>query len=293
MIYTLENETLKLSVNSLGAEMYALEHKPDGAQLLWNGDKAVWPRRAPSLFPYAGKIKDGKVRIEGAEYPAPQHGFARDLEHTLAGQTADSLTFELAASDQTRQFFPYDFVLRTTYRLAGNTLHHTLEVVNRDGRPMQFGIGYHPGFVLPFDEKHTTTDYEFRFDSPQSPLVINCQPGGFVNGEYYRLMENKDTIPLTDELFDNDSICMSGLTSRTIDLVEKDTGRKISFNIEGYPYVLIWSMPTRPLHFVCVEPWRSLPDRVDATGDWADKTPAARLAPGESYTTDLAMTFCR
>ena len=85
MIYTLENENLKLSVNSLGAEMYALEHKPDGAPLLWNGDKAVWPRRAPVLFPYAGKIKDGKVRIEGAEYPAPQHGFARDLEHTPGG----------------------------------------------------------------------------------------------------------------------------------------------------------------------------------------------------------------
>ena len=66
MIYTLENETLKLSVNSLGAEMYALEHKPDGAQLLWNGDKAVWPRRAPILFPYAGKIKDGKVQAAGA-----------------------------------------------------------------------------------------------------------------------------------------------------------------------------------------------------------------------------------
>ncbi len=293
MIYTLENENLKLSVNSLGAEMYALEHKPDGAPLLWNGDKAVWPRRAPVLFPYAGKIKDGKVRIEGAEYPAPQHGFARDLEHTLVAQTADSLTFELAASEETRKFFPYNFVLRTIFRLEGNTLHHTLEVDNRDERPMQFGIGYHPGFVLPFDEAHTTADYEVRFDGPQTPVVVNTQPGGLVNGDNGPLVENQDVIPLRDDMFDADSICLSKLTSRTLDLVEKDTGRGISFNIEGYPYVLLWSMPTRPLHFLCVEPWHSLPDRVDATGEWNDKTPAARLAPGESFSTDLAMTFRR
>ena len=293
MIYTLENEVLRLEVSTLGAEMQALTHKPTGAPLLWNGDKSVWPRRAPILFPYAGKMKDGKVRIEGQEYPAPQHGFARDLEHALVGQTADSLTFELAASAETKAFFPYDFVLRSVYRLEGATLHHTLEVVNKDERPMQFGIGYHPGFVLPFDDAHTTADYAFRFDSPQTPVVVNCQPGGFVNGNDYVLVENQDSIPLTDELFDNDSICMSRLTSRTIDLVEKDTGRRISFHIEGYPYVLIWSMPTRPLHFVCVEPWHSLPDRVDATGDWADKAPAARLAAGESFSTDLAMTFVR
>ena len=117
---------------------------------------------------------------------------------------------------------------------------------------------------------------------------------GYITGGTHPMMESSQVIPMDDHMFDNDSTCMGGLTSKTLCLVEKDTGRRISFDIEGYPYTLIWSTPGNPkLHFLCVEPWHSLPDRADASGVWAEKPCAAALAPGEKWDTTLAITFQR
>lgn len=172
-------------------------------------------------------------------------------------------------------------------------MHHTLEVENRDSDPMPFGIGYHPGFAVPFDEQHTTEDYEFRFDTPQSPLCIDCLPHGLVNGKCYYLAANTDRIQLTDRLFDNDSFCMANLTAKTLGIVEKDTGRNITCRIEGYPYALIWSAHSEKIHFVCIEPWHSLPGTETGSQQWADRPAAAILAPGQSWSTCLTTKFER
>ena len=57
---------------------------------------------------------------------------------------------------------------------------------------------------------------------------------------------------------------MVNLRSQHVSLVEKDTGRSVICNVEGYPYVLIWSAAKKPLQFLCIEPWHSLPVRKTA-----------------------------
>ena len=42
--------------------------------------------------PYTGKLTGGKMIAKGKEYAGGQHGFARDVEHTLVGKTETSLT---------------------------------------------------------------------------------------------------------------------------------------------------------------------------------------------------------
>ena len=87
---------------------------------------------------------------------------------------------------------------------------------------------------------------------------------------------------------------MGNLSAKTLCLVEKDTDRRLSSGIEGYPYTLIWRAVGDPtLRFLCVEPWCSLQDRADASGNWEEKPCAAALAPGEHWSTDLAITFQR
>ena len=53
---------------------------------------------------------------------------------------------------------------------------------------------------------------------------------------------------------------MVNLRSKSLAIVEKDTGRRVSCDIEGYPYVLIWSQPdwARPLclHRAVAQPAR-------------------------------------
>ena len=60
MQYSIENEILRLTVDTHGAEPVSVLHKPTGAELLWQGDPAVWGRHAPILFPYTGKLTGGK-----------------------------------------------------------------------------------------------------------------------------------------------------------------------------------------------------------------------------------------
>ena len=68
MQYSIENDILRLTVDSHGAEPVSVIHKPTGAELLWQADPAVWKRHAPILFPYTGKLTGGKMLAKGVEY---------------------------------------------------------------------------------------------------------------------------------------------------------------------------------------------------------------------------------
>ncbi len=295
MRHTMENEAIAVTVDSLGAELVSVVDRATGAEMIWEGRKDVWPRHAPILFPYCGKLRNGQYTLDGQTYTGGQHGFGRDVEHSFQGTEGNAMRFVLRANEATLAKFPRDFALESTFTLEGRTLCQTITVTNTGDRELRFGFGFHPGFTLPFDETHVTEDYEFRFDAPQTPVVIETDPSvGLVTGNTRVLMTDSAAIPMDDRMFDHDSICMSRLTAKTLSVVEKDTGRRIDVDLEGFPYTLIWSAVGNPqLHFVCIEPWHSLPDTVTASGDWNEKPCAAALAPGEVWRTCLKMTFQR
>lgn len=293
MDFILENKLLRVTVSSKGAELTSVIKKETGEELLWTADPAVWPRHAPILFPHCGRVKDGFYICKGTRYESAQHGFARELEHTLDTEDTARLTLCLEANALTMEKFPYAFKLYSSFWLEENTLHHGIEVVNDGDEPLPFSFGYHPGFLCPFDAQHTVNDYVLRFDTPETPEVICCgESTGLVTGETYTYFKGETDIPLTDSLFDHDSICFSQLKSNTLSIVEKDTGRSVDVGIAGYPYVLIWSAKG-PLRYVCIEPWHSLPDSVNDGNEWESKNHTATLAPAERWSTQLDMTFNR
>ena len=208
---TIHNEYLTLTVDTHGAEAVSLKNAA-GEELLWQADPAVWKRHAPILFPWTGKLKDGSFIHGGKTYKGGQHGFARDVEHTLLKAEGDTIQLELRPDETMKaERFPFDFVLTSTFRLDGKTLHHTLTVSNPGSEELRFGIGYHPAFCVPFDAEHTVEDYEFRFDQPESPVILDASGGGLLTGKCYYQWKNQQAIPLTNDLFDNDSFCMAGL----------------------------------------------------------------------------------
>ena len=293
MDLVMENEYLKVTVTTQGAQLKSVVRKCDGVEHMWQADPAVWGYHAPILFPYAGKLVNGEMTAKGKTYTGcRQHGFARNLEHKPVSQDGQTVVLELTDSEQTLALWPYRFRLVSTFTLEGDTLHHTLTVENHDDEALPFGIGYHPGFALPFDENHTYTDYQLRFDCSESPICLDQSNGGLTGREHYWLGKNIRAIDVDEHLFDNDSHCMTGLSSRTLGLYEKDTGRGVVCGIKGFPYVLIWSKPGVP-KFVCIEPWHSLPSPVDGGTDWSQKPAAAVLSPGEEWSTTLSMSFVR
>lgn len=292
MDYTIENEYLKVTVTTWGAQVKSVLRKCDGVEHIWQADKNVWGYHAPILFPHTGKVVDGKIEAKGQIYESGQHGFARLMEHDFVDQTADTVVLELCSSEQTMKQFPYEFRLVSTFTLENDTLHHTLTVENLDTEHLPFGIGYHPGFAIPFDDKHTASDYELRFSDMESPICINNLPHGLMHGNIYYLGTNIQAIPIDDRLFANDSHCMVNLTSSTLGLYEKDTGRAVVCNIADFPYTLIWSKPGEP-KFVCIEPWYSLPSPENGSINWEEKPAAAILAPGEAWSCTLSTSFVR
>lgn len=198
MRYTLENEFLTVQVESLGAELVSVVNKASGAELLWNRDPKVWPRQAPILFPYCGKLKGGEYILDGKTYQCPQHGIARDYEHEFMGAENGVMRFRLQANAETLARFPRRFELISSFTLKDHTLRQTLTVKNTGSDELRFGIGYHPGFALPFDKQHTTADYELRFDTPQSPVVIETgaagPDAGLVTGKTHLLIDRKSVV---------------------------------------------------------------------------------------------------
>ena len=268
---TIHNEFLTLTVDTHGAEAVSLKNAA-GEELLWQADPAIWKRHAPILFPWTGKLTGGTFTANGKTYKGGQHGFARDVEHTLLRAEGDTIQLELRADDAMKaERFPFDFVLTSTFRLEGKTVHHTLTVQNpaEAAQELRFGIGYHPAFALPFDDRHVTEDYEIRFDGVESPLCVSAQPNGLLNGQSYYLARNVEAIQLADDLFDNDSHAMVNLRSAHVSVIEK------------------------PLHFICIEPWHSLPGEENGPIDWEQRPCAAILKKGESWSTTLSTTFVR
>ena len=292
MEYIIENEYLKVTVTTWGAQVKSVIRKCDGVEHMWQADKSVWGYHAPILFPHTGKVVDGIIEAKGGAYESGQPGFARVMEHELTAISEDTIVMELHSCPETLARFPYECALISTFTLEGDTLHHTLTVENWDEEAMPFGIGYHPAFNVPFDDKHVATDYEFRFSEMESPICLNCLPTGLVQGNHYYLGNNITSIPIDEKLFANDSHCMVNLRSQTLGVYEVGTGRGVVCNIAEFPYTLIWSKPGMP-KFVCIEPWQSLPSPQNGSRNWNEKPAAAILNSGESWSTTLSTSFVR
>ena len=117
-MHILENEALTLAIADKGAELSRVWDREAGCERLWGADPTVWNRHAPILFPFVGKVIDGKYRLNGREYEMKtQHGFARDLDFVCTEEEADSLCQVLCSTAETRAHYPFDFRLQVCHRL--------------------------------------------------------------------------------------------------------------------------------------------------------------------------------
>lgn len=281
MIYTIENDKLKVQINSMGAELWSLVNKRDETEHLWQGDKSVWAGRAPTLFPHCGKLKDDRYIVGGETYKSPSHGFAKDYEHKAVKKSKESIDFLLTENEETLKFYPYKFRLYTRFRLLDNLLEHSYEVKNPNAYSMFFSIGYHTGYRIPFDSKHTADDYSLIFEKEETPVRILNNNSGLLSGEGSVYFENRKVIPVNERLFSS-VIALTNLKSDYVSLVENDSGRSIKVKIGGFPNVAFWSAPGK-VRFICIEPRYGLPDAWDSDGHIENKKGIQRLAPNEGF----------
>lgn len=291
MEHRLENERIRVTVNSAGAELTSAVWKSSGREMIWQADPAVWGRHAPLLFPYCGRLQGNLLRARGEVYPAGIHGFARDGEFELVEAGGCRLALRLRSSAETYRVFPYDFELIVRFALEGDTLRQTVEVYN-PGQPgggeLPFAVGFHPGFSLAGAGEGG--EWELVFDVEETPAEV-LTPGGYVSGETRPRFTGKRVIELRDDLFADDSICLTGLQSRSVCLRRRGSEQGVRVGIEGFAQVLLWGPASGPLPFVCIEPWHGLPDETAAYDDFIQKRPLTLLGEGEKYATGLELQF--
>ncbi|HEY3788241.1 MAG TPA: aldose 1-epimerase, partial [Urbifossiella sp.] len=118
----------------------------------------------PILFPFPGRLRDGRLEANGQTYQLPLNDSTK--QHAIHGftprnpwrtdsmsATSDSASiegiFDLQHDLPSAAGLWPEFTLKVTYRLSVDRLAVDARVENRGAESLPFGLGYHPYFRLP------------------------------------------------------------------------------------------------------------------------------------------------
>jgi galactose mutarotase-like enzyme len=283
MEYTLQNERLSVRVRALGAELQSVRGLGSGHEYLWQGLPEYWADRAPTLFPYIGRLTGGACAFGGRRYEMPIHGLAPYAEFALLRQEPSSLCLELAHSSETLTQYPFRFSFRVTYTLRGSALEALYTVENRDDKRMYFAVGGHPGIRVPMDDGTAFEDWRLCFTAPEAPVRVGFTPDCFVSGVDAPFpLEGGTDLPLRHDLFDDDAIVLRDM-AREVTLEPVCGGRSVTVSYPDMPYLGIWHWPKTDAPYVCIEPWSSLPAKQGEVAVFEKQEDLICLEAGETY----------
>ena len=271
----LENEFLKVTVADAGAELISVWDKASGREHIWNADPAVWNRHAPILFPFVGKVKDGKYRIGEKEYAMKtQHGFARDQVFTCVEKTETALTHRLIAAEQTKAIYPYEFQLTVCHRLSGKQLTIEWTIENLGEETMYFSIGGHPGLMVPKGIRKE--DCLISFPGKTELQYVSANAMGYI-------LPQKKTLSLRDgfaawQADIPDTWIFEDHQLQSVGIVGPDGTPYVTLHCETFPMLAVWANPDGP--FICLEPWFGRADDVDFAGTIDQKKDIQSLSAG-------------
>lgn len=281
MNYKIQNNRISVSVSSVGAELQSIQK--DGAEYLWNGDSKYWGEQSPILFPFVGRLTDGKYELHGMEYSMQIHGFARFQDYDVVEQGDERIVFEIKDTEETYASYPYHFSFRISYELNGNCIKIGYWVKNESDVELYFGIGGHPGFQVPLEKGLTFSDYYLEFTEKSSPDRVGFTETCYLNGmnEVYPL-KNQKILPMSHDMFDDDAIVLQH-AYREVTLKSDKGQRRVTVAYPDCPYIGFWHAPKTEASYICIEPWVSLPSRQDIVEKFENKSDMVRLLPGKEY----------
>ena len=289
MIYTLENQHLKISLSNHGGELHSIKGKKDNTEFLWSGDEAYWKYHAPILFPIVGKVFNGKYTVDGITYELPQHGLARVRDFEMIEQTKNSISFELKYSEDTLKVYPFKFSLIIKYTLNDINLSIDYIVKNLDNKEMYFSIGAHPAFMCPI-ENDKFDDYYFEFNEKENASIMQLVGPGYFSKEEKPYLKDENIINLSTDLFKNDALVFKNLKSNKISLKSKNHKQYLEFDFGEFPYLGLWTKDTGA-PFVCIEPWFGHADFDGFNGEFEDKAAIQSLMPNKEFHCNYNISF--
>lgn len=131
----------------------------------WEANPVPTRSGHPILFPFPGRLREGKLPFDGKTYQLPLtessklhaiHGFTPRTPWRVIDSAGGADSAAVTGQFNLRQdspaslaHWPADFHLNVTYRLFADRLRVEAAVENLGPGPLPFGLGYHPYFRLP------------------------------------------------------------------------------------------------------------------------------------------------
>ncbi len=285
MLYEISNTELSVKIVSKGAELRAVTDQKSGKEYLWNGDSAYWGRVSPVLFPLVGNYYEHESLYDGKTYTMGQHGFARDAEFTLVEQKDTSIRFQLLASEETKQLYPFDFVLEIGYELTGRELKILWTVKNPESETIYFSIGAHPAFNCNLN----TAALKFDTEEDLTVTYLNTATG-CVGGRKETLPTDHGILHLSEEMFDDDALILEEKQTKAISILDENGSEQVQVTFDS-PLVGIWSPAGKHAPFVCIEPWYGRSDRDGFNKRLEEREYGNILKAGEEFQAEYTIMF--
>lgn len=289
MIHQLENENIKITVNSKGAELKSVFNKSSHEELLWQANPEFWGKSSPVLFPIVGTLKNGIYIYDKKEYKLPRHGFARDFDFKLDEASASQLILSLESSKETLQVYPFLFKLQIIYTLkdSNSSLQVEYKVKNlSDVETMYFSLGAHPAFRVGTTAKDFSS-YKLHFNN-DTYLKANHLKDGLLTTKQHEILLNNQKLQLNYKLFENDALVLLDMKSDKVTLLDGDDNNILNFEFENFPYFGIWTVKDSGL--ICLEPWAGISDFDYHDQQLQNKTGINVLQPNENWS--ASWTLC-
>lgn len=271
--FRIYSDKLTAVVSAYGAELTSLRDNATGQEYIWQGRADVWTGHCYNIFPFAGRLNEDTYFLDGAAYRMPLHGFAcRSMFRTVRAG-AHELVFGLTDGEETRAQFPRKFAFTVAYFLTGSTLCVTYRAENRDERPMYCNFGAHPGIALPLVGGRAFGEHFLELPDGTKELLTDERK--FRTGKEEGVARR---LALSEEMFQGGAhILRTG--GGKVRLGCKGFDRALSFGLEDFEYLVLWSKPGAPL--ICVEPWGSVSEEAGRYVPLEERADMLAVAPGK------------
>jgi galactose mutarotase-like enzyme len=273
----IRSERLVAEISRHGAELIRLQDR-DGKDLLWNGCEKWWTGRAPLLFPIVGRLPNDTAMFDGKTFSMRQHGFARNKQFSIVGASVSECIFGFASDDETRQQFPFDFVLEVAYVIEDATLRIGATVFNKSSHAMPVSFGFHPAFRWPLPYGGSRQDHEVRFERSESVPIRRLTDGLLDVTASTEIFEGR-TMPLDDAMFVPGALIFDQLKSRAVDFGVRGQP-SIQVRFANMPHLGVWTKPGAG--FLCIEPWQGYAAPLGFAGELKEKPGGLLLAANAS-----------
>jgi galactose mutarotase-like enzyme len=277
---------LRAKISCLGGELVRLRDAA-GRDLLWDGNPAFWKGRAPLLFPIVGRVKGDRLKVNGHSYPMNQHGFARNAVFELVAREQSSCQFRLRSSAQTREHYPFDFVLEVAYQVSGGKLTVEVLVQNPSSEILPASVGFHPAFRWPLPYGAERAAHEILFEHDEHAPIARVFDG-LLSPRRHSNPITARRLALADNLFAEDALIFLDLRSRSLHY-GATRGRGLTVDFPDMPYLGIWTKPGAG--FVCIEPWHGFASPEQFDGEFADKPGIVPIEPGQQKRFGMSVTL--